>query len=128
MSIKCMLIEDDVDDHEIFKAALKETNPVIQCDYIFDTSVWFEALQNGTLAIPDVIFLDVNMPKLDDVDVLAALKQLEKLKQTRIVMISTSKNPKVIELCNLIGVEEYIVTPARLIEFVEILRRILVSK
>lgn len=71
---------------------------------------------------PDLVILDLLMPKLTGVDVLKFIRQSPELKNTRIIVFSNSFLSNLIEQVAAIGVEEALVkaavTPARLVEVI----------
>ena len=89
MSIRVLLIDDDRDDAEIFSDALKESGVSDTFDY-FDDGI--KALSNLTNAamLPDIIFLDINMPSISGWECLREIKNLASLQHIPIVMYSTS--------------------------------------
>lgn len=58
---------------------------------------------------PSLIILDINLPKIDGLEVLRQIKQDDKLKKIPIVVFTTSSNPKDIKNCYQYGVNSYIV-------------------
>ena len=66
-----------------------------------------------------LLLLDIRMPKIDGTEVLKALKQDEKLKKLPIIIISTSDDPKEIELCHELGCNNYITKPVNYERFVD---------
>ena len=59
----CFLIDDDIDDQEIFGLAIKEIDYSIQCTFANDGAEALQKLSTTALNfLPDYIFLDLNMP------------------------------------------------------------------
>lgn len=88
--MRCYLIDDDLDDQEFFALALREV----------DASYRLETSSNGVDALrelskaeiaPDVIFLDLNMPRIDGWECLNRLKAITHLQGTPVVIYSTSE-------------------------------------
>ena len=88
----CYLIDDDVDDQEFFSMALQEVNPAIQLATASNGVDALEALSNGRVC-PNVIFLDLNMPKLDGWECLKRIKEIENLKNIPVIIYSTLEPP-----------------------------------
>ncbi|MCE6991953.1 response regulator [Dyadobacter sp. CY323] len=85
---KVLLVDDDVDDIELFLEALLELDAGITCTHAKNG---VDALQTLTkTSLPDLIFMDINMPKMNGWDCLKALKNDPHLKHIPIVMYSTS--------------------------------------
>jgi CheY-like chemotaxis protein len=89
MSKRVLLIDDDRDDAEIFRDALKESGLSDGLDYFEDGLKALENLASKSTR-PDVIFLDINMPSINGWECLRAIKNLAGLQQIPIVMYSTS--------------------------------------
>jgi CheY-like chemotaxis protein len=105
-----LLADDDNDDAQIFKEALDEAD----CETIFlhahtGASV-FGLLEKGPL--PDLIFLDLNMPVMNGWQCLAKLKNSERYKQIPVVMYTTSSNPRDYEIATDLNAHGFITKPS----------------
>jgi CheY-like chemotaxis protein len=78
MSKKILLIDDDEDEQWIFTEALKEISGSIKCLYAVTTA---EGVELSKQSLPDYIFLDVNMPVLNGLNVLNSSKMTTGLKK-----------------------------------------------
>jgi CheY-like chemotaxis protein len=88
-TLKIVVIDDDKDDIELFLDALHEINDTIECIVTHSCRQAFNLLEQMD-APPDVIFLDINMPVQDGRSGLLQIKKMAKLKNTIVVMHSTS--------------------------------------
>jgi len=94
MTKTIFLIDDDADDREIFQEALS----VIQMEMPIDFREAengvdaFEKLRHPETPKPDVIFLDLNMPKMDGKEFLLQIKKQLTFKDIPVVIYSTSSN------------------------------------
>ncbi|MFH1359738.1 MAG: response regulator [Candidatus Omnitrophota bacterium] len=70
---------------------------------------------------PDLIFLDVNMPKIDGFSVLEVLKEEERTRTIPIIMLTGSKNESDIMKSYMLGANSFIQKPVTYEEFVEII-------
>lgn len=122
MSIKCLMIDDDVDDHEIFELALKQVDASITCDFVHDGVAALAQLSSGEIAKPDYIFLDLNMPRMSGRQVLMELKKFDELKDIPVVVCSTSSETVFEKEAKELGAVAYIVKPSSLRELVKNLR------
>lgn len=109
-----LLIEDDIDDQEIFCMALQAVSDRIRCTIAQNGVDAVDRLKSEPSFVPDHIFVDVNMPKMNGLECLKAIKQIEKLKHARVIMYSTSDDQKMINLCRQFGADEFIVKPPSL--------------
>jgi CheY-like chemotaxis protein len=110
----CFLIDDDVDDQEIFMMALHQADPSLICTVAGDGSAALEKLERNPEYIPDFIFLDVNMPRMNGMQCLTGIKKMKHLHQAKIIMFSTSSEEKIINECKELGANEFMVKPTEL--------------
>ena len=109
--IVCLLIDDDEDDQEIFSMALEDINSGIQCIMVSNGIAALEKLNAKKPLIPDFIFIDVNMPKMNGIECLREIQKLDHLKDAEVFMYSTSSDEKMIEKSKALGAKDFIVKP-----------------
>lgn len=68
--------------------------------------------------LPDIIFLDLNMPKINGIEFLKILKEDDVLRFLPTIMLTTSSNRKDILACYTIGVAGYIIKPLKYDDYV----------
>lgn len=124
---ECFLIEDDVDDQEIFFLALHAVDRNINCEVAYDGYEGIERLKSDEHFKPSYIFIDVNMPKINGIECLRALRQIERLGGCRIIMYSTSEDQKIVMECMELGANDFILKPPSLDSLKEILSRLLTT-
>jgi len=83
---KILLIDDDPDEHYLFKAAVSRVRKDIECLFASGVVDAFTLLEGIKGNLPDLIFLDVNMPKHNGRDFLKALKQSSRFSRIPVVM------------------------------------------
>jgi CheY-like chemotaxis protein len=110
---ECLLIDDDPDDQEIFRMALREVDKSINCVLANDGIDALTILKPPTFT-PDFIFIDINMPRMNGIQCLTEIKKLDHLKGARIIMYSTTAQPKVVELSKELGASDFLVKPVSL--------------
>ena len=105
------LIDDDEDDRWLFAEALARTVPEVRCE---SAASGQEAIQQlaATAALPDFIFLDLNMPGMDGKKCLSQLKTHPKLKSIPVIVYSTSNYHKDMEETKALGADEFIIKPS----------------
>jgi CheY-like chemotaxis protein len=86
------LADDDSDDADLFMEALREINPEIAVEAAANGQELIEKMTNGQFRLPDIIFLDINMPEMNGWDCLSELKKSRSLSNVPVVMYSTSSN------------------------------------
>src|SRR5687767_891638 len=94
MAMKFLLIDDDSDDRVLFREALQEVSPDAICVTESDGRKALSNLFNPSTQRPDVIFVDVNMPKISGWDCLTQIKSQEKTKDIPVFMYSTSSHER----------------------------------
>src|SRR5688572_15796856 len=110
---KLFIIDDDVEDQEIFMEALKEVDPKIVCYSATSGDEAIKKLQEEMLFFPDLIFLDMNMPKLNGKQVLKELKDVRALSKIPVIMYSTSFAPRDIDEIRKLGAVHHLLKPSR---------------
>lgn len=94
MSKRFLVIDDDSDDRELFSEALASVDPVIVCDHATDGAEALKQLAAMEIAMPDIIFLDINMPGMNGWQFLTKLKSEDKYKDIPVIVYTTSSNSK----------------------------------
>ena len=75
--------------------------------------------------LPDVLFLDLNMPKINGLECLRRLKNDIKLSSLPVVIFTTSQNPADVEATHRLGANVFFSKPANFKELKQKLERIL---
>ena len=101
--LNVLLADDDADDCKFFKDALEELSPNTQLTIVGDGDELMNFLNDAVRAenfqpLPDVLFLDINMPRKNGFECLEEIKQNEKLKHLSVIMFSTSNSREKISL------------------------------
>jgi CheY-like chemotaxis protein len=108
-----LIIDDDIEDQEIFVEALKEVDPSIECQGAVSGENAFSLFQSHSIDMPDLIFLDLNMPKMNGKQVLREIKKHERCARVPVIMYSTSFAPHDIEEVRQLGAAHYLLKPSR---------------
>ena len=87
-----LCIDDDPDDTDFFGEALKLANPNAQCLTANDGLTALKLLRSGPG--PDIIFLDINMPRMSGRELLVQIKKNYKWSQIPIIIYSTAIVPR----------------------------------
>jgi CheY-like chemotaxis protein len=120
-----LLIDDDEEDQEIFIDALKDVDPLLHCSVADDGEAALALLHNHALVKPDLIFIDMNMPRLNGKQVLEALKYSGTLRDVPVVMYSTFFGPKDIQEIKALGAAHHMVKATRFEELCKSLKMVL---
>ncbi len=106
--LNVFIADDDPDDIEFFTAAVKAISPKIK---ITIAKNGLEMLEFVQIVIPDIIFLDINMPCMNGLDCLAELRRHRHLEHVAIIMYSTGIKEEHIEQSYALGANRYIKKP-----------------
>lgn len=99
---KLFLIDDDEDDQFFFKEAVKSINPTLDCETAMNGKIALDKFKVST-ALPDLIFVDLNMPVMNGYDFLIEIKKENELKKIPVGILSTSNNIRDKELTKNLG-------------------------
>jgi len=109
---RCFLIDDDLDDQEIFFMALQQFDASVRCDFANDGAKAIEQLKADELNVPQCIFIDMNMPRVDGIECLEQIKKMGHLRGVPVCMFSTSADPTLVARTKVLGAVDFIVKPA----------------
>jgi len=107
--ITCLLIDDDLDDQEIFKLALQDVNDKVSFLTANDGAAGLQLLSTPENLTPHYIFLDLNMPRMGGKDCLTAIRNMPHLSETPVIIYSTSSDPRDVTETKSLGASDYIV-------------------
>jgi CheY-like chemotaxis protein len=118
------LVDDDLDDHEIFKSALEKVDEGVE---LISATNGFEALNILATAntLPDYIFVDLNMPRMDGFQFLKEIKQTDTLRDLPVIIYTTSSNPIDITRTKELGAVSFITKPSLFSELCNLLRSLI---
>ena len=126
-----LLVEDNPADQQLtiraFKKGRVNTNlqiagdGVIAMDYLLGNGKFKD---REVYPIPDLILLDINMPRKDGKQVLQEIRDNNKLKIIPVIMLTTSDQEKdIIDSYNM-GVNAYISKPVRIKDFMQVVDKL----
>ncbi|WP_299338995.1 response regulator [uncultured Psychroserpens sp.] len=115
--LKVLLIEDDA--IEVMKlsraiSSLELKHQIVEANNGEDA---LDILQKKEV-LPDIILLDLNMPKINGIEFLSILKNDNTLKYIPTIILTTSNNQKDLLECYKIGVAGYILKPLKYEDYV----------
>jgi len=110
-ALHIVLAEDDEDDRAFFREVMEEVKIKTKVDTVNDGQQLMEYLAKADGHLPDVIFLDLNMPRKSGIECLEEIRANKKLKDISIVIYSTSSAEEDIEQTFLKGANIYIRKP-----------------
>jgi len=86
-----LVVDDDPDDRDLFREALNETNKNVGYICARNGIEAVELLSRPNIVLPDFIFLDLNMPRMDGRECLIRLRRMPWLNEIPVIIFSTSK-------------------------------------
>lgn len=126
--ISFFLIDDDIDDREIFTLALKDIDSTIKYTTAKDGAEALDFIENNENFIPNFIFLDLNMPRVSGRECLVEMRKIVRLQNIPIYIYTTSSSDKdKLELHNM-GATGFITKPYTIKKLVEIISQIITAK
>jgi CheY-like chemotaxis protein len=96
--IHILLADDDKDDRFFFAKALKKILIPTVLTSVDNGETLLNYLSKGKKKFPDVLFLDVNMPRKNGMECLTEIKANKKIKDFPVIIYSTSLSPSVTDL------------------------------
>jgi DNA-binding NtrC family response regulator len=95
--LNVILAEDDYDDRLLFEEALSELPVSVKLDTFNNGDELMEWLTNVNNRLPDVLFLDLNMPRKNGFATLGEIKRNIKLQNLPVIIFSTATNHEMIK-------------------------------
>jgi CheY-like chemotaxis protein len=120
---RVFLIEDDIDDQELFQLALEQVDPSVECTVHPDGISALQALQSAKV-LPDLIILDLNMPLMTGQQFLVELNKYDTSKKIPIIILSTSSDKAIVNETRSLGAEQFFTKPNSFKELNNILQLI----
>jgi CheY-like chemotaxis protein len=122
---RLLIIDDDIEDQEIFIEAVRDVDQSIECQTALSGENAFTRFQSPLATMPDLIFLDMNMPKLNGKQVLREIKNHQRFSSVPVIMYSTSFAPSDIEEIKQLGAVYHLLKPSRFDDLCNALKHLL---
>jgi CheY-like chemotaxis protein len=123
--LNILLADDDTDDCLFFEEALGNLQQPIHLTTVHDGEQLMHLLINSEDKLPDVLFLDLNMPRKNGFECLLEIKLNEKLKQLPVIIFSTSFEQDVVNQLHENGALYFIRKPSGFAQFKIIIQQAL---
>lgn len=123
-SLNILLIEDDAIEVMKFNRVLSSLNFKHK---IIEANNGEEAIKilKEKETVPDIIILDLNMPKINGIEFLGILKGDDYLKYIPAIILTTSNNRKDVLECYKIGIAGYLLKPLKYDDYVDRIKRLI---
>jgi CheY-like chemotaxis protein len=123
-----LLVEDDPADASLVKRALRTWERPIDIHHVVDGLEFLKFLRHegsyATAPRPDIVLLDLNMPRMDGHEALKAIRADAKLQHLVVVVMTTSSSESDVARCYQAGANSFITKPVDLDRFLEVMRGI----
>lgn len=114
---RILIADDDTDDVQITRDCFVDNNLPVQINEAGDGEILMEHLKADTKNLPQLILLDLNMPKKGGLEALKEIKGNETFRKIPVVIFSTSKSQKDIEKAYELGASCFVTKPNSLEEW-----------
>jgi CheY-like chemotaxis protein len=118
--INIFLADDDPDDASLFSEIAWEIDKQLHVTHFLTCEALVAAL--GDSWIPDIIFLDLNMPPMTGQTCLARLRSKDAWKKIPVIIYSSASRSDIIQSCYASGADLYVVKPNASQKLAEIIR------
>lgn len=117
-----LLADEDADDHEFFRTALREIDPTIRLDIVKNGK---QLLQLLTYYVPDLLFLDLDMPVKNGLESLLSIRSSPQWKDLPVVAFSSTSRPSNVETAYAMGADLYFMKSPTFTDLISLLRALL---
>lgn len=120
-----LIVEDNADDIELALRAFKKTGLCLDIQVAKDGEKALSYLFDSSLKVfPEIILLDLKIPKLDGIDVLKSIKSNSKTKLLPVIVLTSSLEEKDLFNAYDLGANSYVRKPVDFNEFVDSIQKI----
>jgi CheY-like chemotaxis protein len=121
---RILIVDDDEEDVQLTKECLADNKHPVDVNEVEDGQYLMDLLRNreqqGTTQLPQLILLDINMPRKDGLQALKEIKEDVDLCKIPVVMFTTSIAPKDIERAYALGANCYVTKPQSVKEWCKV--------
>jgi CheY-like chemotaxis protein len=129
--IKILLVEDDDGHARLIERNLRRVNLCNPIERVRDGLEALEYLRNEgafgdrrRFSRPRLLLLDINMPRMDGIEVLERVKADEQLRCLPVIMLTSTDNQAEIDRCYCAGASGYVAKPVNIVSLGEKLERL----
>ncbi|WP_338874370.1 response regulator [Spirosoma sp. SC4-14] len=120
------VVDDDQDDQYLFELAFKRIIPPVQVKLLDDGEELLPALVQTT-ELPDLIILDLNMPRLNGLETLQQIRQQPDYQKIPIVVLTTSTRKEDKEKAVQLGANGFLTKPPSLDAILALFRQLILE-
>lgn len=122
-NLHLLLADDDIDDCEFFKDAIDEISKPLNLTILNNGVELMEFLSSHPTNQPNMIFLDLNMPRKSGMECIAEIKAIDTLSHIPIIIYSTSLDVSVMNSLYQMGAHHYIQKPAEFAKIKNVIQK-----
>ena len=122
-----LLVEDDPDHEALAIRALRKANVANEIQVAHDgveALEYLNAVASGTKTLPQLVLLDLKLPKVDGLEVLRSIRSADKTALLPVVVLTSSDEERDIVSSYRLGVNSYIRKPVNFTDFAEATRQL----
>lgn len=115
-----LVVEDNPGDVFLIEEALREHEVDCELEVVDDggkAREYFSRIERGEGRVPDLVLLDLNLPKIPGLDVLRRIRHIPACRAVPIVVVSSSEAPRDRQEAHELGADNYIRKPSMLDEY-----------
>ena len=107
-----LLADDDKDDRTLFNQVLEELPMLTQLEAVHNGERLMQRLYEERAQLPDVLFLDLNMPRKNGAQCLKEIRKKESLQHLPVIVLSTTSSEDIVDAMYQSGANLYIQKPS----------------
>ena len=123
-NLHVLFVDDDSDEAYLFNEAIEQLGFPVEISKAQDGNDLMRVLSSGKEPLPDLLFLDLNMPHKDGVETLKEIRANDTFNELPVIIFSTSDNKSHTEACYQYGANLYIVKPETFDQILEMVKQI----
>jgi len=123
--LKICIVDDDEDDRYFLREAVSEvikSAQIVECSDGKEFLDFIQLVKPGDA--PTLVLLDMNMPKINGLEVASFMQQHQQYKDIPLIMVSTSQNKELEKQAYSLGIQKYLVKPFSMDEYETLIREI----
>lgn len=119
-----LLVDDDNDDRELFREAISTSASELNFREAEDGAEAFRILQTAKNNLPDLIFLDINLPIISGWECLTKLKSDADFKNIPVIIYSTSSHDRDRKIAADLGALSFVTKPHTHTDLLKLIKKV----
>ncbi len=126
--VEILLVEDNPADARLVVEAFRDSSVINSIHHVLDGQAAIDFLRersdDDSLPMPDIMLLDLNLPRKDGRQVLKEVRANELISRLPVIALTTSEAEADVTRCYELGANAYIVKPVDFDKFIDVVRSI----